>query len=66
MFKTIPNFYLLSQKSGQSVTQLGDLLIVLKAKISVSPGQGSYLEVLGKIPLPGSFRLLAEFSCLWL
>lgn len=45
------------------------LLILLrpyKMKINVSAGLGSYLAVLGKIPLSSFYKLLAEFSCLWL
>lgn len=38
------------------------LLQVPKAKIKVLADLGSYLEVLGENPLPGSLRLLKEFS----
>ena len=37
-----------------------------KAKVKVCTGPRPSLKALGKNPLPGSFRLLAELSSLWL
>lgn len=44
--------------------QLRPMLKVSQAEIKVSAGLDSYLEALGKNPLPSSIRLLADFSYL--
>lgn len=57
---------MVSLSIGVQMVQLSSLLRVSQAAIKVSAGLGFYLEALGKNPLPSSFRLLADFSSLWL
>lgn len=45
---------------------LGSLVSVLKAEIGVLGRLYSFLEALAKNSHPPSFRLLAEFSSMWL
>lgn len=55
-----------SEGQKSSTAQLGSLPWVSQAKLKMWMRLGSCLQVLGKSLLPSSFRLLSNFSSLWL
>lgn len=55
---------MVSVSIGVQMIHVSSLLRVSQAAIKVLAGLGSYLEAVGKNPLPSSFRLLTDFSSL--